>query len=521
MSAMSTRMRALLVLLLAAAPAQAAFLAQDAPEASPAPESPRGLVAREPGALAGYTLFSPLLSKTTYLIDLAGEVVHRWETAFPPGNLAYLLPSGNLLRAARLEDNTVFQGGGIGGRIQEIDWEGKVVWDYRLSDEERCQHHDLEPLPNGRFLCIVWERLSREDALLFGRDPESLGPSGLWPDAVLELEPVAPDGARVVWEWHALDHLIQDLDPEKPNFGVVAEHPEKIDVNADWRDRAAPTEAERERAAAEEERMRALGYVGGAPPGPPAEGAGGGPGAPGPGGQGGPRGDAGRADWLHTNAVAWDPELDLIVLSIHNFHELWVIDHGTTTEEAAGSSGGRFGRGGDLLWRWGNPRMHGAGTPEDQRLFGQHDARWVKGPGGATHLLVFNNGSDRPQGDFSSVDELLFPLEAPGRVAAPTARGFPPEKLLWTYRAPEKESFFSGFISGAQRLPNGDTLICSGAPGEIFAVTPAGQVVWRYHNPFGGDVAPSGGGGRGVPPHALFRAEWLAPDHPGLARLAR
>ena len=97
---------------------------------------------------------------------------------------------------------------------------------------------------------------------------------------------------------------------------------------------------------------------------------------------------------MHTNSVAYNPELDQIMLSIHEFSEVWIIDHGTTTAEAASHSGGRRGKGGDLLYRWGNPRAYRTGSNVDQRLFAQHCAHWIPaGLPGAGHMLVFNNGN--------------------------------------------------------------------------------------------------------------------------------
>ena len=136
-------------------------------------------------------------------------------------------------------------------------------------------------------------------------------------------------------------------------------------------------------------------------------------------------------------------------------------------------------------------------------------------------MLVFNNGvggagpGSRP---WSSVDELALPY-APGRgFARAEAAAFGPAGLAWSYAAPERESFFAPFVSGAQRLPNGNTLIASGVEGRLFEVSPAGELLWDYRNPFGAEADP--GGGRGpVAPGGLFRATRLPADHPGIAAL--
>ncbi|HEV3117576.1 MAG TPA: aryl-sulfate sulfotransferase, partial [Gemmataceae bacterium] len=231
-------------------------------------------------------------------------------------------------------------------------------------------------------------------------------------------------------------------------------------------------------------------------------------------------------DWTHTNSIDYNPELDQIMLSVPTFNEIWIIDHGTTTAEAAAHAGGKSGKGGDLLCRWGNPLAYRAGTAALQRLFGQHNAQWVpNGLPGAGHALVFNNGNGRPGGAASSVDEIVLPVDAKGSYALTPAAAYGPDTALWSYFAPKKADFHSGYISGAQRLANGNTLICSGASGIFFEVTADKEVVWKYVNPVrrlagAGAPGPKGGppkGGGAPTPGAVFRAYRYAPDYPGLA----
>jgi hypothetical protein len=499
------------------------------------PQEKRGLLATSDRATPGYTLFAPLQSHSTYLIDNAGQVVHEWKSDASPGQSVYLLENGHLLRAERVDSETFF-GGGQGGRIREYDWDGKLVWEYVCADALRLQHHDFKRMPNGHVLLIAWEKKTRDEALAAGRDPELIEGDAFWPDMVLEIEPTLPSGGKIVWEWHAWDHLIQDLDKSKANAGDVASRAERIDLNFD-RVRTKSSDEER----AELERLRKLGYVGDDKRPQSADGA----------DRVGPPG--GRADWLHTNAIDYEPKLDLVLLSIHNSNELWVIDHSTSSEQAKTSKGGRHGRGGDLLVRYGNPKIARGGG--EQRLFGQHDARWIaSGLPGAGHVLVFNNG-DRRARDASSVDELAISFD--DKTLHGEAK--PTIELAWTYTSPD---IYATHISGAQRLANGNTLICAGETGRLVEVDAKGAVVWDYLSPLGGDAPmrepggrgrppmnPQGGDGRDGPPregdgsagphrgppggfggpggrgpmspNGIFRAWRYAPDYPGLAALAK
>jgi len=413
-----------------------------------------GLLRREVGSVDGYTLFSPLLSNKTYLVDPRGRVVNTWTSAYPAGMSVYLLPNGNLLRAGSV-GNTSFTIGGNGGIVEEFDWQGNLVWQYQHSSPNYCLHHDIERLPNGNILMISWERKTQAEALAAGRNPDLLTEEGLWPEKIIEVQPVGKDGGKVVWEWHVWDHLVQDFDSSRPNYGDPANYPERINLNYTLTD--------------------------------------------------------GRPDWLHANAIGYNQELDQIVLSSRSFSEIWVIDHSTTTKEAADSSGGKRSRGGDLLYRWGNRAAYRAGTPEEQVLFYQHDAHWIpKGLPGAGNILIFNNGIGRK---YSSVEEIVPPLDTDGTYVLSNGV-WGPDDAKWTYSAPTPGDFYAQFVSGAQRLPNGNTLICSGTEGWVFEVTAAGKVVWEYVNPdttkgISQQGDPNGG-------NAVFRAPRYAPDYPGL-----
>jgi arylsulfotransferase ASST len=468
------------------------------------PEEPRGLRLAKPGAFEGYTLVAPLSSKTTHLVDMQGREVHRWVSEHAPSSV-YLLADGSILRHARLPENKVFSGGGICGRIERIGWDGELLWSYELANEDQTSHHDAVAMPNGNVLLITWDYRYREDCVAAGRDPKATPDKGLWPDGVLEIRPTLPEGGEVVWEWHAWDHLVQDFDPAADNHGSIADNPGRIDVNYDHRDQPAESPEERQKREELEAQMSALGYSGGDEEDDDA-------GAPAAGKPAGPAGGQPQghgSDWLHTNAIAYSPELDLIAVSSPHLSEVFVLDHSTTTDQAAGKSGGRYGKGGDLLWRWGNPKNHGAGTKADQRLFYQHNVQWIPaGLPGAGHLLVFNNGQERPDGEYSAVLELALPLE-PGKGFTREGPAFGPKEPVWSYVS--KPDFYAAFISGCQRLPNGNTLVCEGPEGHVFEVTAAGEVVWDWANPLVGDVKDGG-----VEGHAMFRATRVGPDHPGL-----
>ncbi len=446
-----------------AAPAQDPTKSAQAKKEEPKKEEPKqppvkfGLSVNDPRALQGYTLISPFDSTKSFLLDMQGRVVNSWEGGCTPALSAILLENGHLVRPGSIgNDAQVFgPGPGVGGRIQEFTWEGEVVWDFKFYSPRQLPHHNMIRLPNGNMLLIVWDRKTTEEAIAAGRRPEMVGDRHLLIDSLIEIKPTGKTTGQVVWEWHLWDHLVQEFDKTKPNYGKVAEHPELVNLNYGEEEFQPKTAAKDTK----DKPSPAGNPPANQPPRP-------------------------NPDYTHFNGVAYNPELDQIVVSVWTFSEFWIIDHSTTTAEAAGHRGGRSGKGGDLLYRWGNPRAYHAGTKADRKLFSQHNAHWIpKGLPGAGHLLVFNNGRDRPGGNYSSVDELVLPVDSQGHYTLKPGSAYGPDGPVWSYTAPKKSDFYSSFISGAQRLANGNTLICSGANGTVFEVTPEKEIVWKYVNP--------------------------------------
>ena len=436
-----------------------------------------GVVFCDDGASEGYTLFSPIPSNTTYLIDHEGRLVHTWASPgeHRPALSAYLLPDGDLLRTANIAASAVgnFSGGGTGGKLERISWDGELEWSWEYSSETFISHHDVEPMPNGNILMIAWEERTEAEALQAGRNPEIAsdspgGQNNIWPDHIIEVEPVGNDSANIVWKWHAWDHLIQDYDPSKDNYGVVADHPERININ----------------------------YAGGS------------------------GNAAGRADWMHCNGIDYNPVLDQIAISCRSMHEIYIIDHSTTTEEAAGSTGGNSGKGGDLLYRWGNPQVYHQGLSSNQQLFGQHDVNWIpEGHHYAGSLSLFNNGNGRYP-SYSSVEILSPKTNEAGNYTLQSNGTYGPNAPNWSWNL--GEAMYSGSISGVDMLPNGNMVVTHGTKGTLFEVDSNGEVVWTYINPVGpggsyNQSEPVPAGQRaGTTANAVFKAHHVSSTHPAL-----
>jgi hypothetical protein len=361
-----------------------------------------------------YTLIGINGSTTVRLRDTASAVYHSWTglsgtTAYS----CYMLPGGVLLRTVDVA-NSVFTGGGMSGRVQKIDMSGALLWDYTYSTTTYCAHHDICGLPNGNVLIIAYELKNAATSTAAGSNYNGTH----WPDHIVEVQPTGATTGTIVWEWHLWDHLCQDDDPNDGNYVTsVADHPELYDINA-----VTITSQTK--------------------------------------------------DFWHMNGIDYNPILDQIVVSAHNTNEFYVIDHSTTTAEAASHSGGRSGKGGDFLYRWGNPsRYDHAGAANFDVI---HDAHWIpQGVPNAGRIVALNN--EGISVNISCVDQVMPPYS-----------GFNYTYSSMVAYAPSTYDSRLTCVSGtsnmgnSQQLPNGNQLVCLAMSGVIYEVDPAGNTIWTY-----------------------------------------
>ncbi len=386
---------------------------------SQAQEPTIGLRFSDENTSEGYTLFSPETNQSVYLINNCGEKINEWTFNERPGATCYLLENGTLLRAGK-------------NSLEIRSWNNDLLWSYEMDANNFIQHHDIEPLPNGNILCLLREIYTDAELIALGKDPLNVA-TEVKLDTLIELQPIGTDDAIVVWEWKFIDHIIQDFDNTKPNYGVVSEHPELVDLN--FIDTSIANQ---------------------------------------------------DSDYTHVNGIDYNSNLDQIILSARHLNEIYIIDHSTTTSEAAGHSGGNSNLGGDILWRWGNPQVYKQGSSTDQKLFKQHDSKWVEsGYLDEGKISVFNNGGDGTN-TFSSV--LLITPEIINGGYTKENNIFNPQNFEWSWNG----SFLGNTMnevkkSGAHSLPNGNFIICETSLGQVSEITKSGEHLWTYRNPTGSE----------------------------------
>ena len=369
----------------------------------------------------GYALYNLQNQNTTYLIDDAGNIAHSWSCSSSCNYAVLLKDNGNIVRGTKYSSNQL-NGAAIGGRIEELDENANVVWEYVYSNSDYCSHHDITLLPNGNVILTAWEVKSSAELTQAGYDNAS---SDKWPTHFVELQQNGTS-ADIVWEWHIWDHLIQDYDASKDNYGIVSDHPELMDINA----------------------ISSSG--------------------------GGPGGGPGGGDWFHVNGVDYNETLDQLVFSSRHASELFIIDHSTSSAEAAGHTGGNSGMGGDFLYRWGNPGNYGSSGSQTIAA-AVHEPRWIEDDGRPMggYIQYFNNSG--ASGGGSTVDA----IEAP-------ENGFLYD-LTGTSYGPANYDFrhvclASNTGQGASNaMSNGNTFV-NVSQNYMYEVDQSGTVVWQYNS---------------------------------------
>lgn len=382
----------------------------------------------------GFALYNSLNSSTTFLIDKDANIAYRWNCPTRGNYTVLLKDNGNIVRGAIYSGNDI-RGAAVGGMIQEFDKDVNLIWEHIYSNANKVSHHDITLMPQGGVLITAWEAINRARLDSLGYTPTIDLRYGTH---FVELRQVpGTQTAEVVWEWHIVDHMVQDVNPNLSNFGDIADNPQLMNVN-----------------------VTTSGGFGG--------------------------------DWFHVNGVNYSEELDLITFSSRFLSEIFVIDHSTTSAEAAGHTGGNSGMGGDILYRWGNPGNYK--TIGNRRITGPvHDARFIPDDGRfrGGFIQFFNNAGADGTTVITAIDPpfngTTYDRE-PGRAYGPEIEDF---SLPTRARASGQ--------SASNAMPNGNTFVnLSG--GFMYEEDRNGNMVWQY---------PEG-------PAKAFR---YTCDHPGIKAL--
>ena len=393
-----------------------------------------GIILDTEEAVDGYTLFK-ISGQATYLINNCGEVVHTWDATGGLFTHPKLLDNGNIIYTTN-------------SNLSEYSWDGQLLNSVSTSQtevENFTYRYEVVKLENGNYLSVG--RISKSDDELddLGFDLSLYSPSET--DVVVEVDSAS---GQVVWLWDIADHMIQERDSTKGNFGSIFDHPELLDMDA-----------------------------------------------------------ISRFDWnfgesFMINGMDYNPDLDQIALSVRKMSEIIIIDHSTTTEEAQGSIGGNSGKGGDVLYRWGNQQNYSRGTDADRYLFFQHNPKWILEGPHKNKLSCFNNGLNRPNywplGAFSEAPLITTSINADGEYELLEDSPYMPIAPDVVYAGNNPSStFYSPYTSGAQIFANGNVFISEGINARLLEVNSEGEVVWEYKVPSN---------------DYLFRAEKYESTHP-------
>ena len=354
-----------------------------------------------------HTLYATQNGTTAVIIDTTGATTHSWTFATQTAYSTYLLQGGIILRTVK-KSGVSFTGGPISGEFQKVDWDGNILWDYTYSSTTHCSHHDIEAMPNGNVLIIAYDLKTSTEVTAAG----STYGQTMWPESIIEIKQTGATTGDIVWEWHLWDHLVQNVDATKANYQTsIVNNPGLYNINY-----------------------------------------------------------SASKDFMHMNGLDYNPILDQISFSSHNLNEMYIIDHSTTTAEAATHSGGNSNKGGDFLYRYGNPAVYGATGAAVLNVV--HDAHFIpEGVPNVGYLVGFvNKGVSASQ---SSVDQVLTPRN--GYTYDLTAGA---AYLPSTYTLRHACNGYTSNQGNSEQLPNGNMLVCMAFLGSIYEVDPAGNTIW-------------------------------------------
>lgn len=359
-----------------------------------------------------YTIYCGQNQTSTVIIDTAGTTYKTWTfgSSKKNGYSCYMLENDTLLRSYIYTSNS-FSGGGITGALQKVLWDGTVVWDYPYSTSTYCMHHDICPMPNGNVLVISYDKKTSTQATQAG----SSSAIEIWAEKIVELKPTGATTAEVVWEWKVWDHLCQTHSSAKDNYvSSILANPQLININYNT-----------------------------------------------------------AKDWMHMNGIDYNEELDQIVVSSHNLNEFYVIDHSTTTAEAASHAGGNSTKGGDILYRWGNPTAYGAtGTTNFDVI---HDAHWTPSDYAPCPNCIGAMNNEGGTSGKAAIDIVDAPED--GYNYTHTAnQAYGPTAYTSRYNT-NQSSMGQG---NSEQFPNGNMMICnpSGMSSTIWEINSSGTTLW-------------------------------------------
>lgn len=345
-----------------------------------------------------------------YLKDMNGNTIHTWTSRYSVMSHAYLLRDSSVLFPC--SDNNDYGNGKFQSNVALQGGRFQIIkWDGTIAWD--FPYHSSSYMPHHDCTFYYTTNDIKELPTIF-TVAATIESDGTIAEKIVEIKPTGATTAEIKWEWKAFEHSTTS----------GTDKPELLDINK--------------------------GYMSG--------------------GMGG--GMFGK-EWLHANHVRYNQQLDLLVIDLKYLSEFIIIDHSTTTKEASGHTGGKYGKGGDILYRWGNPANYGcSGT---KYLSQQHAAAWVPKyfPGtrkllpGAGNILVISNGTRIGYEVVLPSNNGVYPRTA--------GNAYGPSTPLKTINIAN----MTGNEGSITRLPNGNTLICKGMGGNSAAeYDSTGTSVW-------------------------------------------